>query len=140
MYAFERMRDFARAFAQKARASLRDERGTTATMLGFAMIPLMAISGAAVDYSTVARTRSILQESLDAAVLAGASSVAQGANSEGDGVSKAVKAYIDANFGKTQNLNPTTKVQVTKDGTVLATVTLDVPLHVMPVLERFPIM
>ncbi len=134
MYAFERMRDFARAFAQKARASLRDERGTTATMLGFAMIPLMAISGAAVDYSTVARTRSILQESLDAAVLAGASSVAQGANSEGDGVSKAVKAYIDANFGKTQNLNPTTKVQVTKDGTVLATVTLDVPLHVMPVL------
>ena len=45
-----------------------------------------------------------------------------------------MKAYIDANFGKTQNLNPKAKVNVDSSGVVTATVTLDVPLHVMPVL------
>ena len=112
----------------------RDERGATATMLGFAMLPIMAMSGAAIDYNTVSRTRSILQQSVDSAVLAGASAVAQGQTDTNGDITAAVKNYITANFSNTQHLNPSTLVAIDASGVVTATVTLDVPLKIMPVL------
>ena len=77
---FNACRHITDSFRRRIADAAVDVRGSTATMLGFAMIPLLAITGAAVDYSTISRTRTILQESVDAAVLAGAAAVAQGAD------------------------------------------------------------
>ncbi|MCF6197913.1 MAG: pilus assembly protein [Hyphomicrobiaceae bacterium] len=46
------------------------QRGTTAIIFGIMMIPLLALSGAVVDYGRMVKTKSQLSTALDAAVLA----------------------------------------------------------------------
>lgn len=107
-------------------------RGNTAILFAGAMIPLMGMIGAAVDYTNASRTRVVLQESLDAAVLAGAAASAAGKTSSE--VETIVDNYIKANFSSTQNLNPKTTITVDKAGGVTGKVTLDVPMKIMPVM------
>jgi Flp pilus assembly protein TadG len=68
MFGLTRNLNIARRFA-------RDERGNYAMIFGLAIIPIMGLVGAAVDYTTAARTRAQLQEALDGAAVAGARSV-----------------------------------------------------------------
>lgn len=97
------------------------------------MLPLLAMIGAAVDYTNATRTRTILQESLDGAVLAGAAALAQG-KTEAQ-VTAIVNDHIKANFAGTQQLNPKTVLSINAStGVVKATVTLDVPMKLMPVM------
>ncbi|MHA6686648.1 TadE/TadG family type IV pilus assembly protein [Mesorhizobium sp. A556] len=49
---------------------LRDQRGNFALITAFLAVPLLMTVGMSVDYSTILRTRSNLQNTLDAAVLA----------------------------------------------------------------------
>ena len=131
------MRDFRfcsfGSLAAKLAAFRKHIRGTTTLMFAGAMLPLLAMIGAAVDYTNATRTRTILQESLDGAVLAGAAALAQGKTQQE--VTAAVNAHIQANFAGTQHLNPATTVTAdTKTGVVKANVTLDVPMKLMPVL------
>ena len=48
----------------------RAQRGTTAIIFGIVMVPLLAISGGAVDYGRAVKTKAQLVTTLDAAVLA----------------------------------------------------------------------
>ena len=64
------MLTFSRAVRQRF---LREERGNIAIIFGFAMIPLLAFGGGAVDLSKATRTEQMLQRSMDAALLAGVS-------------------------------------------------------------------
>ena len=50
---------------------LKDIRGNVAPIFAIASIPLIAATGAAVDYSSAYRQRTVVQDALDAAALAG---------------------------------------------------------------------
>ncbi|MES2907193.1 MAG: TadE/TadG family type IV pilus assembly protein [Pseudomonadota bacterium] len=58
---------FDKAFSRFAAA----QRGTVAIIFAFAFIPVLLITGAAVDYTHVSSSKAALQEQLDAAILAG---------------------------------------------------------------------
>jgi Flp pilus assembly protein TadG len=47
-------------------------RGNVAMLFGLSIIPVIGLAGAAMDYASAARDRSILQSALDAGALAGA--------------------------------------------------------------------
>jgi Flp pilus assembly protein TadG len=51
-------------------ALARDEDGNTGMLFGLMAIPMLSLVGAAIDYSTVVRDQSILQNTLDAASIA----------------------------------------------------------------------
>ena len=55
-----------------------DERGTIATTLGLALIPVMLSAGIAVDYTRIAHTKGIVGEALDAAVLMSGNALSEG--------------------------------------------------------------
>ena len=55
-----------------AREGWSDRRGTMAPLFGLLTLPLLAISGLAIDYGSVIRIRAEMQELADAAAIAGA--------------------------------------------------------------------
>jgi Flp pilus assembly protein TadG len=57
----------------RLRRLLRDERGNVALLFGLMLVPLVFATGVAVDYGRAVMIRSMLQSSVDAAALAGAS-------------------------------------------------------------------
>lgn len=69
----------------------RAQDGSVFVLFGFAALPVMAISGAAVDYARVHQARSHLQNAVDSAALAAVTTRSQG----GDADSTAVK-YVAA--------------------------------------------
>lgn len=66
-------------FAGALRDLIRDRRGATTVLFALSLVPLVAVSGFAVDYANQSRTKSNLQESLDNAVLQGAMNGGQAA-------------------------------------------------------------
>lgn len=59
-----------RYFRRLTRRFQRDERGAIALMFGLALIPMMGMTGAAVDYSRASQLRNKMASASDAAVLA----------------------------------------------------------------------
>ena len=72
-----------------------DKRGNVAMMFGLAMIPLVGVVGAAIDYSRVSHVRVKLADSLDAALLAVGSQPAMTDSQVYD----AVKVWLDVHMG-----------------------------------------
>jgi Flp pilus assembly protein TadG len=60
------------AFRHGGGRLLRDRNGAIAVQFALAMLPIIALVGFGVDYGRATRAKGVLQESLDAAVLAGA--------------------------------------------------------------------
>ncbi|WP_011581419.1 MULTISPECIES: pilus assembly protein TadG-related protein [Chelativorans] len=90
-------------------ALCRDRRGNFAVILALSALPVFGAAGLAVDYTNMSRTRSELQNALDAAVLA----VAQ----RGDKISDAEARSIAASF-LTGNLSSAYKnMAVERNGT-----------------------
>jgi len=91
------------------RAFWRDRRGNFAVIMALAAVPLVGAAGLAVDYAHMSRSRSELQNALDAAVLA----VAQ----RGDKISDAEARSIAASF-LTGNLSEAYRdMEVERNGT-----------------------
>lgn len=56
---------------QQITEGAKDRRGGVAVVFGLALIPLVGLAGAAVDYARLDRERTLLQKALDTAVIAG---------------------------------------------------------------------
>ncbi|WP_204270737.1 pilus assembly protein TadG-related protein, partial [Escherichia coli] len=57
----------------KFKQFLRDKRGATALTFGLLLVPLMGMTGLALDYTVASNERVNLQNAADTAALAGAS-------------------------------------------------------------------
>src|SRR5688500_494833 len=67
-------------FMLPAKRFARDARGAVAITFALALLPLLGIVGAAVDYSRLSRARTTKQSVVDAAALAGAKAMWEKAN------------------------------------------------------------
>ncbi|MCW5717003.1 MAG: pilus assembly protein [Bauldia sp.] len=104
---------------------LHDRRGNIAMMFGLLSIPLIAATGAAVDYSRAYDQRMIVQDALDAAALAanrliGSATVAQ--------IQAEAEAFFRANVAGRLDLD-LDFVTVVDGGTVTLTTNLAVPTN-----------
>jgi Flp pilus assembly protein TadG len=100
---------------------LRDRRANVAQIFAIAAIPLLSMTGAVVDYTYGFRVRSLAQEALDAATLAGGKKVAGG--------QAAVQAEVDSFFASNLNgaISPVPTVTAVVTGaTVTSTTSLSV--------------
>jgi Flp pilus assembly protein TadG len=76
---------------------LKDRSGATAVTFGLLLVPLLGMTGLAVDYSLASNERSKLQNAADSAALAGAS-IFIGTNSAQ--AEARARAYLKANLGE----------------------------------------
>ena len=87
------MRNGAAATSSQVEAGLRDNGGNVVLMFAFAMLPLLAFAGAAIDYSSAVATRAQAQRLADAAVLAAAQRMAE-TNADLDAIRDDMAAYL----------------------------------------------
>ncbi|ATU93014.1 TadE/TadG family type IV pilus assembly protein [Phyllobacterium zundukense] len=81
---------------KRFRDFLKDRSGATALTFALMLVPIMGMTGLAVDYSVATNERATLQDAADAAALAGAS-VFTGANKQA--AEDRARAYLKANLG-----------------------------------------
>lgn len=107
---------------RRFKSFLRDSNANVALLFGLAVIPMVGLVGAAVDYSNASRVRGAMQEGFDASCLAGARRIHQGATE----VQQAATAFWRANRPShltgvevTATIIPNAnRVRVTASGTV----------------------
>ena len=75
----------------------QDERGSFATITGLSLIALMLCAGIALDYTRVVHTKAIVNDALDAAVLAAGAELSAGTAS-GAQLKQDFKDFFDANL------------------------------------------
>ncbi|PRD49683.1 TadE/TadG family type IV pilus assembly protein [Phyllobacterium myrsinacearum] len=75
---------------------LKDKRGATAMTFGLLLVPLLGITGLAVDYTMASNERANLQNAADSAALAGAS-IFTGGNAQA--AEDRARAFLRANLG-----------------------------------------
>lgn len=115
-----------------------DQRGNTAVLFGLAALPLIALSGGAVDFSHRADTRTKLQNATDTAALAAARAV-QASQAEGNKKWGKVKKEAEDIAAKIFAASVTSapgeepKIQVKKDSVIVSAKT-DVPTSFLGVL------
>ena len=117
---FDALRELADRFARSA-------NGSVAIQFGMAVVPIMGLMGVGVDYTRASNVRDHLQDSLDAAVLAGARDKSANWRTTALGVfnANAVLAGIDV---------PAPSFQSDGDGTVTGSLSLTVPTVLVRVL------
>jgi Flp pilus assembly protein TadG len=90
----------------------KNEQGAVGIMFGLSFVPLIAMGGAAVDYSTAIKKRANLQQSVDTAVLAGAKVALTDMTKGIDVAKKALQANLSGAAGEftpTVTYNSSTK-------------------------------
>jgi Flp pilus assembly protein TadG len=91
-----------------------NKQGSVAIMFGLAVIPLVLVSGAAIDYGRASATRTQLQTAIDAAALHG-TKIQQGLTDPA--LSTQLRAMTDANFTSNAGANITGFTMVRVDTT-----------------------
>ncbi len=109
------MKNFGRLFPALC-AFARDRGGNFAMLAALAAVPMVGAAGLAIDYATMSRVRSELQQSLDAAVLA----VAQRGDNISDAQAREIaEAYLGSNlaqdFGSVEIVRNGTSVTLKAD-------------------------
>lgn len=102
---------------------LKDTRGNIAMMFGILAIPLIATTGAAVDYSRAYEQRMIVQDALDAAALAANRLIGFGSAEE---IRAEAEAFFQSNVAGRLDLDHDFNI-VIDGGTVTLTTRLKVP-------------
>ena len=100
--------------------------GAIAIQFAFAILPLIGLAGFGVDYSSVSRTRNIVQESLDAAVLAAAKDQTPNSAATANNVFSANSKSVDGVGGPIFSRAANESVTGTLSGSV--------PTHIIQVL------
>jgi Flp pilus assembly protein TadG len=108
---------------------LGDRRANVATIFAIAAIPLLSVTGAVVDYTYGFRLRTLAQDALDAATLAGGKKVTSGQTV----VSAEVSSFFASNVSGVIDPIPTVST-VVSGATVTSTATLNVPTHILSVV------
>lgn len=96
----------------KFKQFLRDKRGATALTFGLLLVPLMGMTGLAVDYTRASSQRAELQNAADAAVLWGASTYT---GNNLDDVKSRIQKSLRANVPNFDSSGATYNVTVTND-------------------------
>ena len=90
----------------------KDNLGTVATTVGIAAVPLMVMSGVAIDYSVLSQVQSRLQASADAAALAGAKELGLTTTND-EALKNTARNYVIENLVLSANVNTSnTKLMV----------------------------
>lgn len=107
------------------------ERGSTAVIFATALVPLLAVAGAAIDFVSFYNTRTHLQVALDAGALAGAT--AQGATNAQR--IKIAKVAFKANMNSSDLGNASMKVDFKPTAkTVVGSASLQIPTSILSVV------
>lgn len=80
---------------RRLQALRSDERGNVMVMFGFAMVPVIALTGATIDYSRAATARQVLNSAVDSAALMGARDAAKLSDTE---VRNRINSWVKANL------------------------------------------
>ena len=104
---------------------LRDRGANVASIFALTLIPLLSATGAAVDYSYAFRLRTITQDALDAAALAGGRMI--GVNTEAE-IKTEVDKFFISNVANRLDTIPSVS-QAISGATITLNTTLDVPTH-----------
>src|SRR5690349_8101836 len=106
---------------------LRNTSGNIAMMFGLLTVPLIAATGAAIDYSRAYEQRMVVQDALDAAALAANRMIGNATNAQ---IIAEAQAFFNANIAGRLDATPTINVQIdTNQGTVVITTDLGVPTN-----------
>jgi Flp pilus assembly protein TadG len=89
------------------------ERGSVAIMFAFAFLPMLALVGAGLDYTRAVKSRTLLQTSLDAAVLVAAR---EGSNLTDAQVTARARALFDANMASSPTPYTLDNISLTRTG------------------------
>ncbi|MEM7299619.1 MAG: TadE/TadG family type IV pilus assembly protein [Pseudomonadota bacterium] len=123
------------SFSTRARERINtfasNTKGNVAITAAISLIPIFGAVGAAVDYSRVSHTKSVVASSLDAALLASAADLSSGAIEEKDfykRLNAVFQTNMDANGLKGLVANISSHTIDQKTGAVDATVTVDMPM------------
>ncbi len=112
------------------RRFLQDKRANIAMMFGLVSIPLIAATGAAIDYSHAYEQRMVVQDALDAAALAANKLI--GFTDE-DAIYAEALAFFDANTDLQINSSVTLHMEI-DGGSVHLWTTLDVPTYFLGIV------
>lgn len=102
---------------QNLKNIINNENGSIATTIGIIAVPLTLCCGVAIDYSSLHKTKSSLQEAADTAALASAKELSL-ASTKDETVKSIANDYVIANLQN--NLGNTKNVQTTKIKTSIA--------------------
>ncbi len=91
----------------------RNERGSVAIMFAFTFIPMLGIVGAGLDYTRAVKSRSLLQASLDSAVLVAAR---EGSNLTDAQVTARARALFEANMASSPTPYTLDSISLTRTG------------------------
>ena len=125
----ERCTDAWRRVSRRWRHFTGDRRGAVAIVFVFALIPMVAAGGAAIDISRAYLVKQRLGMALDAAGLAVGSSTGDQAQLEA-----VMQRYFDANYPAHEIGVPATPTMTIVDNTITLTATADVNATLMSVL------
>ncbi len=116
---------------------LEDNKGTFATIFGVSAFALFLSMGLAVDYSQMSRAKSLMNNSLDAAILATGNELLENQPTSTE-LRTIFENHLYANLGNHAALSDTTEIREfsadTKTGLITATLDASVQMAVMGVL------
>lgn len=111
---------------------IRNTSGNIAMMFGLLTVPLIAATGAAIDYSRAYEQRMVVQDALDAAALAANRMI--GNFTEAEIIAEA-QAFFAANIAGRLDTSPTIQVQVdSAQGIIVITTDLGVPTSFLGII------
>ena len=129
------LRSSAAAASSQVEAGLRDNSGNVALIFAFAMLPLLAFAGAAVDYSSAVTTRAQAQRLADAAVLAAAQRMAE-TNADLDTIRNDMAAYLQDRLPPRVSINDLTISFPSEHRGAELTLNFSTPTTILSVLGR----
>ena len=91
------MSALATRFIRRWEAFRRDQSGSFATITGVSIVAIMLCAGIALDYSRISHTKSLINDALDAAVLAAGSELSSG-KASGQKLEQNFRDFFDANL------------------------------------------
>lgn len=121
------------------RSLTRNEDGTIAMMFALCLLPIVFAAGAAVDYTRISHTKAIVSQALDAAVIATAKSLSEGAKADAK-LEQEFNDFFYANLEGRTGFSDSIRVVSFKadedSGSVEATVDSDVPMTFMQLIGK----
>ena len=111
---------------------IRNTSGNIAMMFGLLTVPLIAATGAAIDYSRAYEQRMVVQDALDAAALAANRMIGNATEAE---IIAEAQAFFAANIAGRLDTTPTIEVQVdTANGIIIINTDLGVPTNFLGII------
>ena len=111
-----------------------NERGNVAVIFGLAAIPILGVTGVAVDYTRASHFRSILQSAVDASALAGATETSDAA------ITGTIEAFMNATLPGGLAVNDVTYSLDLQPDTVAVTATARVPTTIAGIfIDEMPV-